>query len=126
MFILFIWFIHPTCLFGLHVYSEGESTKQSVIIGVNQFFFLSLYSLPTYIMDFGLDEFRPTFDGTVVKDGIGKCNTEKNITDYETDSDTEFESSETEIDTSSDEEENQDVASINELCKVTKTLKMDE
>ena len=90
------------------------------------FFFLSIHSVPTYIMDFGLDEFRPTFDGTVVKDGIGKCDTEKNITDYETDSDTEFESSETEIDTSSDEEEDQDVASINELCKVTKTLKMDE
>jgi len=83
-------------------------------------------SVPTYIMDFGLDEFRPTFDGTVVKDGIGKCNTEKNITDYETDSDTEFESSETEIDTSSDEEEDQDRVLISELCKVTKTLKMDE
>merc|ERR1712007_21740 len=82
-------------------------------------------SVPTYIMDFGLDEFRPTFDGTVVKDGIGKCDTEKNITDSETDSDTEFESSETEIDTSSDEEEDQDAVSINELCKVTKTLKMD-
>jgi len=86
-------------------------------------------SVPSYIMDFGLDEFRPAgnmIDGELVKDGIEKSNT-ANITDSETDSDTEYDSSETESDTSFDEEEeDQDVVLINNLCKVTKTLKMDE
>merc|ERR1719219_2332440 len=75
-------------------------------------------SMPTYIMDFGLDEFQPsanTIDGELVKDGVGKCKTE-NVTDSKIDSDTEYESSETENETSSeDEEEHQDAALINNL-----------
>jgi len=89
-------------------------------------------SMPTYIMDFGLDEFQPsanTIDGELVKDGAGKCKTENvtdsDVSDSEIDSDTEYESSETENETSSeDEEEDKDAALINNLCKVTKTLKM--
>ena len=44
-FILFLSFIHPTCLFGLHVYSEGESKNYTPLfhsLGV----ILEVFNLP--------------------------------------------------------------------------------
>jgi len=89
---------------------------------------------PTFVMDFGLEEFGTNpgnvMDGPLVKDG-GESNTET-VTDSEIDSDSDnsdYESSETESNNdscSNDEEEYRVVEQLDELCNGTNALKMDE
>jgi len=89
---------------------------------------------PTFVMDFGLEEFGTNpgnvMDGPLVKDG-GESNTET-VTDSEIDSDydnSDYESSETESNnnsSSNDEEEYRVVEQLDELCNGTNALKMDE
>ena len=95
-------------------------------------------SAPTFVMDFGLEEFGTNpgnvMDGPLVKDG-GESNTET-VTDSEIDSEidsdsdnSDYESSETESNndsSSNDEEEYRVVEQLDELCNGTNALKMDE
>ena len=87
-------------------------------------------SAPTFVMDFGLEEFGTNpgnvMDGPLVKDG-GESNTES-VTDSEIDSDSDSDSDNSDYQSSEtdDEEEYRVVEQLDELCNGTNALKMDE
>ena len=87
-------------------------------------------SAPTFVMDFGLEEFGTNpgnvMDGPLVKDG-GESNTET-VTDSEIDSDSDSDSDNSDYQSSEtdDEEEYRVVEQLDELCNGTNALKMDE
>ena len=91
-------------------------------------------SAPTFVMDFGLEEFGTNpgnvMDGPLVKDG-GESNTET-VTDSEIDSEidsdsdnSDYESSETESNDDSSSNERV-VEQLDELCNGTNALEMDK
>ena len=85
-------------------------------------------SAPTFVMDFGLEEFGTNpgnvMDGPLVKDG-GESNTET-VTDSEIDSDSDSDNSDYQSSETDDEEEYRVVEQLDELCNGTNALKMDE
>ena len=88
-------------------------------------------SAPTFVMDFGLEEFGTNpgnvMDGPLVKDG-GESNTET-VTDSEIDSDSDnsgYESSEKESNSNSSSNDEEEYRQLDELCNGTNALKMDE